>query len=170
MLTKRSQVAITDYPAPTIIETLRENVSKNIPKTLQSRVYVAPHAWGTVTDTVSITYAGYYTCILAADTLWLTSQHHNLASSMLHFLSPDPSARVFVIAGFHTGRATLAHFFEVICRAEGPSGGLEAEEIFEMDVDGKRREWEADRVEEGVGERKKWLVLARLRRRARGED
>lgn len=88
-------------------------------------------------------------------------EHDNLARSMLHFLSPAPDARVFVMAGFHTGRAKLAPFFE---RAV-PQEGLEVEEIWEMDADGKRRVWEPERAEEPVGERKRWLVVARLRRR-----
>lgn len=155
-----TKVTITDYPAPTIIETLKTNVSKNIPKDLQSRVTVQSHIWGSLADAVSTSKKGHYTRILASDTLWLASQNQNLARSMLHFLSPDPSARVFVIAGFHTGRARLAHFFEEVVDQEG----LEVEEIFEMDADGRRRSWKADRTEEGVGERKKWLVLARLKR------
>ena len=88
-------------------------------------------------------------------------EHHNLARSMLHFLSPSPDARVFVIAGFHTGRAKLAPFFEVVGEE-----GLEIEDIYEMDADGKRRRWQAERDGgiEDHGERKKWLVVSRLRR------
>lgn len=39
--------------------------------------------------------------------------HQELVASMLYFLSEDPDARVFAIAGFHTGRAKLAGFFDV---------------------------------------------------------
>ena len=88
-------------------------------------------------------------------------QHTNLAQSMLHFLSPAPEARVLVIAGFHTGRARMAPFFEETVKEEG----LEIEEIFEMDANGKRREWKPDAPEELIGERKKWLVVARIKRR-----
>lgn len=87
-------------------------------------------------------------------------EHHNLALSMAHFLSPLPSARVFVIAGFHTGRAKLAPFFTEAV----PSAGLEIEEIWEMDANGDRRAWQADIPEEPIGERKKWIVIARLKK------
>jgi nicotinamide N-methyltransferase len=79
---------------------------------------------------------------------------------MQYFLAPAPSARILVIAGFHTGRAKLAAFFENAV----PDSGLEVEEIFELDADGRRRVWQSHAVEEAVGERKKWLVVARLKR------
>lgn len=84
---------------------------------------------------------------------------------MLHFLSDSSDARVFVIAGFHTGRARLASFFE----ESVPESGLEIEEVYEMNADGERRPWakERDGGREDIGERKKWLVLARLRRAQR---
>jgi hypothetical protein len=47
-----------------------------------------------------------------------------------------------------------------------PNSGLEIEEIFEMDAEGKRRAWaeQRDGGREDIGERKKWLAIARLRR------
>lgn len=81
---------------------------------------------------------------------------------MLHFLADEPQARIYCIAGFHTGRAKVAPFFAETV----PQQGLEVEEIFEMDANGKRRPWatERDGGTENIGERKKWLVLARIRR------
>lgn len=92
-------------------------------------------------------------------------EHDNLAKSMLHFSADTPDARILCIAGFHTGRAKLAPFFEEVV----PRHGLEIEDIYEMDADGRRRPWakERDGGTENIGERKKWLVLARLRRAAR---
>lgn len=89
-------------------------------------------------------------------------EHENLAESMLHFLSDVPDARILCIAGFHTGRAKVAPFFEEVV----PQQGLEVEEVFEMDADGRRRPWsrERDGGTENIGERKKWLVLAQIRR------
>lgn len=93
----------------------------------------------------------------------MPNQHENLALSMLHFLSESPDARVYCIAGFHTGRARLAPFFEEVV----PSRGLEIEEVYEMDGSGKRRELKKERNDvEDIGERNKWLVVARLRRAA----
>jgi hypothetical protein len=95
----------------------------------------------------------------------MPQEHKALAQSMLHFLSYSPEATILCIGGFHTGRAKLAPFFEEVV----PNAGLEIVDTFEMDADGKRREWrkERDGGREDIGERKKWLVLARLRRRTK---
>ncbi|PSN67682.1 hypothetical protein BS50DRAFT_633380 [Corynespora cassiicola Philippines] len=157
------EVTITDYPAPSLLSTLRQNASHNLPPALQSRTTVQGHKWGDLTSPFACSHAGRYTRVLAADCLWMPHEHANLARSMLHFLSPqDPRARVLVVAGFHTGRAKLARFFEEAVPAEG----LEVERIFEVDAEGRRRTWDAGRGggREDVGERKKWLVVARLRR------
>lgn len=66
---------------------------------------------------------------------------------MQYFLSSSQDARVLVIAGFHTGRVKLAYFFEEVV----PEEGLRIESIWEMDADGRRREWRVDREDEGVG-------------------
>lgn len=157
-----SQVTITDYPAPPILDTIRSNITKNIPTDMHSIVSVHGHLWGTENACFESEHAHRYTRILAADCLWMPWEHENLAKSMLHFLADVPQARIYCIAGFHTGRAKVAPFFmETI-----PQQGLEIEEIFEMDANGKRRSWTAERDggKEDIGERKKWLVLARLRR------
>lgn len=64
-------------------------------------------------------------------------------------------------AGFHTGRAKVAPFWGV-AREEG----LLVESIEEVDVEGGRREWreERDGGREDVTGRKKWLVVAKLKR------
>ena len=156
------QVVISDYPAPELLANITRNVEKNVPESLRSCLSVQGHEWGTLDSTFSKANAGRFTRILAADCLWMPHEHHNLARSMLHFLSPSPDARVFVIAGFHTGRAKLAPFFEEVVGEEG----LEIEDIYEMDADGKRRRWQVERDggTEDHGERKKWLVVSRLRR------
>lgn len=95
----------------------------------------------------------------------MPGEHENLAKSMIHFLADTNDARVYCIAGFHTGRAKVAPFFEEVV----PEQGLEIEEIYEMDADGQRRPWEKERDGglENMGERKKWLIVARLRRPVR---
>ncbi|KAF9741894.1 hypothetical protein PMIN06_007993 [Paraphaeosphaeria minitans] len=162
-VTGAAEVAITDYPAPTILETLRKNAETNIPVEQRANTTVHGHQWNVLDDDFSTSHAHHYTRILAADCLWMPHEHENLANSMLHFLSDSPDARVYVIAGFHTGRAKVAPFFEETV----PAVGLEIEEMYEMDAEGKRRAWAAERDggREDVSERKKWCVLARLRRR-----
>ncbi|KAF1833464.1 hypothetical protein BDW02DRAFT_631214 [Decorospora gaudefroyi] len=159
------EVAITDYPAPPFLETLKMNVTKNITAPLKSRVTVQGHEWGSTSTAFEVSHAHKYTRILAADCLWMPWEHENLAKSMLHFLAETPDARILCIAGFHTGRAKVVPFFEEVV----PQQGLEIEEIYEMDANGKRRPWakERDGGTEHMGERKKWLVIARLRRAVR---
>jgi hypothetical protein len=154
---------MTDYPAPPILKTIKTNVTKNVPAAIQQTVTVQGHLWGSTSTSFETEHAHSYTRILAADCLWMPWEHENLAKSMLHFLSDSPDARVLCIAGFHTGRAKVAPFFEEVV----PQQGLAVEDIFEMKADGQRRPWakERDGGREDIGERKKWLVVARLKRR-----
>ena len=89
----------------------------------------------------------------------MNDEHENLVKSMLHFLSHSLEAEIWVIAGFHTGRATLAAFFDTAV-----SMGLDISQIYERDVDGRERAWKRERDSglEDVTERKRWLVVAVL--------
>jgi hypothetical protein len=120
------------------------NVESIVPDDLRSKINIEAHQWGDTTSDFAKTYRGAFDRVLAADTLWLASEHDNLAQSMSHFLSTDEAARILLIAGFHTGRGKIAAFFEEAV----PNHDLEAEEIFEMDADGRRREWEPAAAEE----------------------
>lgn len=119
------------------------------------------HTWGVFTDDFAESHAQAFTMVLAADCFWMPWAHQDLARSMLHFLSPQPHARVYAVAGFHTGRAKLAPFFDVIVEE-----GLEIEHIQEVDVLGNSRPWlpVRDGGAENVTERKRWLVIAILKR------
>ncbi|KAF2106135.1 putative methyltransferase-domain-containing protein [Lophiotrema nucula] len=163
-LSGAQQVVVSDYPAPVIINTLKKNVSMNVPEDIQPRVSVEGHQWGELDTPFAQANRHHFVRILAADCYWMQHEHENLAKSMRHFLSKAPEARVHCIGGFHTGRANLASFFEEVV----PSSGLEVEDIYEMDANGGRREWakERDGGKEDVTGRKRWLVVARLRRRA----
>lgn len=163
MLTSFSKVAITDYPAPPILEAIKTNVTKNLPQPLRARVAVQGHLWGDISSDFAAANAHRYTRVLAADCLWMLGEHENLAKSMHYFLANSPDARVLCIAGFHTGRAKLVPFFEEVV----PQQGLEVEELFEMDANGARRPWakQRDGGREDIGERKKWLVVSKIRRR-----
>ncbi|KAF2455757.1 hypothetical protein BDY21DRAFT_288821 [Lineolata rhizophorae] len=157
------RVTITDYPSSTLLTALTHNITTNVPPPLRATVTTMPHLWGDIhppSPAACPAHAHAYTRVLAADCLWLSAQHAALARSMKHFLSPrDAGASVIVAAGFHTGRAKVAAFFEEAAPAEG----LMVREIWEVDVrSGVRREWRTKREGEGVAERKAWLVLARL--------
>ncbi|KAH8701291.1 putative methyltransferase-domain-containing protein [Phaeosphaeriaceae sp. PMI808] len=163
VLSGASEVAITDYPAPSILDTIKNNVAKNVPEAIRSKVTVEGHVWGSSTTPFEMAHAHRYTRILAADCLWMLGEHENLAKSMLHFLSHSSHTRILCIAGFHTGRAKVAPFFEEVLS----QNGLAIEEIYEMKADGQRRPWakERDGGREDIGERKKWLVVARIKRK-----
>jgi nicotinamide N-methyltransferase len=120
-------------------------------------------------------YHQHFTRLLIADCLWLPSQHSSLHRSIAYLLSPTGYA--LVVAGFHTGRAKMAGFFDAEALA---AVGLEVQSIVEKDPVGREREWRSreggesgkggdGREEEGrrenLSERKRWLVVAVLRRR-----
>lgn len=145
-----------------MLENIRRNVAKNVPAPLTGKCQVEGHAWGVLDTPFAVEHKHRFTRIIAADCYWLSGQHENLVASMLHFLSLEPSARVLVAAGFHTGRARLANFFEV-----AEEQGLGPDEIYEEDDQGTRREWlsERDGGLENHTERKKWLVICRMKRK-----
>ena len=152
---------MSDYPSAVVLKNTRSNAQRAIPTDLESVYRIEAHAWGELDTEFAKTNANYFDRIIAADCCWMPSQHANIANSMSHMLTDDPSGRVFVSAGFHTGREKLAQFFHAVEEV-----GLEVEEIYEEDVEGVRREWrrERDGGREDVTGRKRWLVIARLRR------
>lgn len=108
-------------------------------------------------------------------------QHSNLVRTLLWFLSDgkangneteiEDEGRIWVVAGFHTGRAIVAHFFE-----KAVAMGLEIESIYERDLSAGqeeeakeeqgevRRAWEPVRAGEGPENRRRWCVIAVLKR------
>ncbi len=116
----------------------------------------------------------------------MAAQHGNLVKTILHYLTPTSEhsggcACALVVAGFHTGREIVRHFFEVATgdwqvtkeqdEEEDDSeiaevrGRLKAAEIFEVDVDGTRRPWLPVRPGENKDQAKRWCVCAVLVRR-----
>ena len=99
----------------------------------------------------------------------MKSEHKNLVHTMLWFLDENPSSRIWVVAGFHTGRDIVAGFFNTAI-----SLGLEVERIYERDLVGDadndegeevRREWMPHREDEGPENRRRWCVVAFLKRK-----
>lgn len=156
------EVVMTDYPSPVVLANLRRNAENAIRSHVGTLYRVEGHTWGELDDVID-EQEHHFQRIIAADCFWMPAEHSNLVRSMLHFLTLDPGGRIFAIAGFHTGRAKVAAFFD--CAVEE---GLEMEEIYEEDDQGFRREWakERDGGREDHTLRKRWLVVARLKRRA----
>ena len=162
VLAGAEEVVLSDYPSPAILANTRANVERNVPEEQRQKLTVQGHEWGVLTDDFSKAYANHFSRILCADCLWMDGEHYSLAQSMEHFLSHKEDARVWVIAGFHTGRAKLVSFFDIAAQA-----GLETERIWERDADGNEREWERERnggQEDATG-RNKWLVVGILKRK-----
>ncbi|KAL6713298.1 hypothetical protein ACLMJK_008763 [Lecanora helva] len=165
-LSGAAAVTLSDYPSSPVLRNLQHNVDTNINPSTLPKVTIQGHEWGVLTDNFSTTHAGHFTRILCADCLWMDSEHYSLARSIYHFLSPAEDARAWVIAGFHTGRAKIAAFFD-ICEQVGLRfhteerlGGT-VEGIWERDADGEERRWCRERVDE---ERNRWMVIAILKR------
>ena len=156
--TGASKVVISDFPDDAVLSSIKLNVGKNIPERLGRNVSVQAHEWGCVQDEFSTVHAAHFTRILCADCLWMAGEHPSLVKSMLHFLANILEAQVWITAGFHTGRPTIAHFFSVAAGAD-----LRVERIWEKNVHGEEREWAEERDEDSL-ERQKWTVVAILRR------
>lgn len=161
------EVVISDYPAPEILSNIRSNVKKNIEDKREkigaqiADVRVEGHEWGILTDDFSVSNKEGFEKILVADCLWMPWQHLNLLKSIRWFLKSE--GRAWVVAGFHTGREKMRGFYDENALKEA---GLEIERIWERNADGSEREWVMDRGIEDVTVRKRWLVVAILKRSA----
>ncbi|KAG8159857.1 hypothetical protein KVR01_010494 [Diaporthe batatas] len=159
---------LTDYPAPVVISNLTANAARNSRSDMSPSAAVAPvevegHAWGQLDTPLAQRGRHAFDRVFVCDCLWMPWEHENLLRSIEWFLADSADARVWVVAGFHTGRDKLRGFFD----GERVAGlGLEVESIWERDCDGLEREWVLDRgIEDPVG-RKRWLVFAVLKRAA----
>ncbi|KAM7201843.1 nicotinamide N-methyltransferase [Rhypophila sp. PSN 637] len=173
------RVAVTDYPAPEILETLRRNVSTLAQPQFSPMgrvvalgqeeetgsdgggVEVHGHGWGEFPGAWEQENQHAFDRVFAADCLWMPWQHENLRTSIDWFMGTGPEARAWVVAGFHTGRDNMRGFFET----DGlRRHGLVVDRIWERDCNGVDREWSWEREKEDISERKRWLVIACLRR------
>ena len=156
-------VIASDFPDAKLIQTLRENVTRN---NVAQNCTVVPHAWGTDPSALLPPPADI---VLAADTLWDPAQHAALLRTICAVLARTPAARAHLVAGLHTGRYTLDAFFRAARAA-----GLVAVEATEHEVVGGekvagRREWDVGRPlaiggeDEDERERRRWIVWSVLK-------
>jgi hypothetical protein len=117
------------------------------------RSNVAPYVWGSkvVGDLVD-----GFDVIIAADTLWNVDSHSYFVDSLEMLLDKGRRARVYLVAGLHTGRYTIQAFQNLIITREV----FEVEEFVERRVrdDGNVRAWQVERDEEDEKERRDWVV------------
>lgn len=183
------RVAVTDYPSPEVLETLRKNVATltqpqfspmgRIVAALDERpdemktgdknvgrknIEVHGHGWGELSGSWEQENQHAFDRVFAADCLWMPWQHENLRASISWFLGEDADARAWVVAGFHTGRENMRGFFEKDALRKHR---LVIERIWERDCNGVDREWAWERKDD-ITERKRWLVIAVLKRDLEG--
>ncbi len=192
-LSGAANVTITDHPSSPalVMGAIQANVTKNLPPTkTNTEVTVRGYVWGTENTYLTDAYgrvAGKldkYDKIIAADCLWMPSQHENLVRTVAQALDRGPGRCAIVVAGFHTGRGIVRDFFDVAtgrlddeAEATGGNAGnrvgadvsgvdnlprLRVEDICEVGVDGQRREWQRVRPGEIKEEAKRWCVVAVL--------
>lgn len=172
-----SQIEVTDYPQPGIMDAIRKNVKANLNEEEQSRVSISSLDW---TDEVALQamsarHPRGFTRILAADTLWMAHLNASQLKVMTSLLSPAAHSKIIIVAGLHTGRHVIRSFLDMALEA-----GLEIERAEELD----RREegelgidWKAIvlrggggggcEVHEGIeAERRRWLAFIVLRWRS----
>ncbi|KAH8147024.1 uncharacterized protein LAJ45_08823 [Morchella importuna] len=159
VLAGAKQTVISDYPADEIISNISQNIDTNITSPPdRQRVSVAGHMWGELSDDLCTANPGGFTRVIAADCFWMDWQHDNLSKSIAHLLAKD-GGLCLAIAGYHTGRAKVANFFDSAERA-----GLElVGPIRERNTEGVEREWVRDRGFEDPVERKQWLAIGVFR-------
>lgn len=109
-------VVATDYDDDSILAALRANVKRTLADhTEHAPIVVAAHTWGhrmdDISDLLSARAPVLFDAILLADCVWERFSHDALVKSITALLARTPSARVYMVAGLHTGRATLVHFF-----------------------------------------------------------
>lgn len=185
-----SRVVITDHPdSPSITtDAIAFNVQSNLfPRATTARtdaqVAVKGYVWGEATlwspprygqpeplpSTSTSTSKPSFDRLFICDCLWMPSEHGNLVTSILEWLDPSPSSVAVVIAGFHGGRSIVSGFFNIATGEDtdgrGTNGPLSVSEIFEIDVNYVRREWQSERAEETEDQAKRWCVVGVLMRR-----
>ena len=112
---KARKVVVTDYEDETIIATLRANAryTKEINHDM-APLQVAGHTWGSrmddVLDLLPPTHS-HFDVVVLADCVWERFSHDILLRSIKELLARSKDARIYMVAGLHTGRSTLVHFF-----------------------------------------------------------
>jgi len=148
----RAAVTLSDYPDDAILRVLQENIKRND----LANMRVVGHSWGE--DTAQL---GIFDVVLAADTLWNPEHHLSFCHTLSCVLRRTSDARIYLVAGLHTGRWTVQRFLEKLTPFS-----LEVDEVYERKADNvfdsdapqeSLRPWEPDRDEDET-ERRRWVV------------
>ncbi|KAI0349552.1 hypothetical protein OH77DRAFT_1224577 [Trametes cingulata] len=154
---KDVQVTCTDYPDDALIRTLAVNVKRN---EVSDRCRVVPYAWGSDPSPLFLANGSRdaipgFDIVLAADTVWNSETHRIFIETLRLTLRRSPDARVYLVAGLHTGRYVIQSFLRLMDDA-----GFSAESLTERRVGAsEERPWSVDRAEgEDERERRRWVV------------
>lgn len=152
-------VVLSDYPAQSMLDNLRQNVEQNLTLEEQQRTNIVGHLWGEdASPLLQAGAGGKFDAVFLADCLWMPEQHDALIKTLVSVLVHTKEARIYCIAGFHSGRQKMANFFP---RAE-LMGLTFVSEPYEISQRDRVRPWDPARPEEDSVERKHWTVIADL--------
>ncbi|KAL7280422.1 hypothetical protein ACG7TL_005350 [Trametes sanguinea] len=146
-------VTTSDYPDESLISTLSENVRRN---EVSDRCRVVPYNWGSDATQLFPQTSGGFDIVLAADTLWNLDLHAIFVDTLQRTLRRSPDARVYIVAGLHTGRYVINSFLRRMSDAK-----FVAESLVERSVSGSSndRPWSVEHAdEEDEQERRRWVV------------
>lgn len=162
------RVTLSDYPDPSIIACLHQNIARNnIPPTC---IRVVGHVWG---DNNTIAGLGFnsFDTIIAADTIWNSESHIPFCQTLQMTLKKSPDARVYIAAGLHTGRWTIESFIHKLTRFAfhlesiterftGMSSFNQPDEGMSLSSNSmfNDRSWAAQRIGESEADRRQWVV------------
>jgi predicted nicotinamide N-methyase len=161
----RAKVVVSDYPDDKLIATLSENAATNCPK---GNCLAVPHFWGRDPSPLMAHAPFGFDCVIAADTIWNSSLHVAIIETVTRTLKRTEKSRAHFVAGFHTGRYTIAAVLNAIGGDTYFPTQLEVESIKEHEVNGSaRRDWDVDREDsEDERERRAWVVWIVVKWRA----
>jgi nicotinamide N-methyltransferase len=155
----KATVTLSDYPDEGILHALEENLVRN--QISPSLARVVGHLWGQSTAVL-----GTFDVVLAADTLWNSEMHTPFCQTLSRVLRRNTEARIYLVAGLHTGRWTIRRFLEKL-----EEFGLVADQVKERKVDNTfdydpndpicglpERGWAVEREGEEESERRNWIV------------
>lgn len=155
---------MTDYPDPYILASLEAN-AEALRERYSTSIQVAGLAWGDEAQETRLgKEAGPFDMVVAADVLWVSSQHENLLHSICALLARTPTARLLLVAGFHTGRPATARFFAAAKEAGlVPDPHTRHGGMYERSIFGDEKAWDPTESDMGdISERSRWVVVACL--------
>ncbi|GAA5936384.1 uncharacterized protein JCM15063_001872 [Sporobolomyces koalae] len=174
-----AKVVLTDYDDKLLVDNLADNIDiahKQDPH-VRDKMVALGHTWGDQESLAKILKANNdnrFTHLLLADTLWITTVHEQLLWSLSQLLARTNTARIHLVAGFHSGRNAVRSFLR-----KAKEVGLEpkGDPWQELAVGGQTRPWGWDTESKGVegihedewidekessSERGKWVVIGEM--------